>query len=79
MKRPERKIIENILFEVYEKGLQQSNCNLTDCYEKIMQALNIPCVINLHCEHCAGTGKILIGDNTPQEEVNCIYCEQCCL
>jgi len=79
MDRPEREIIEDILFKIYDDGLQQTHCNLTACYEKILQALNIPVVINLHCEHCGGTGKIFIGNNTPQEVTNCIYCEQCCL
>ena len=44
MARQKRKLIEELLFEVYDKGLQQNDCNLTDYYEKILQALNIPLV-----------------------------------
>jgi len=41
MAKQKRKLIENLLFEVYDKGLQQNDCNLTDYYEKIQQVLNI--------------------------------------
>jgi hypothetical protein len=44
MAKQKRKLIEKLLFEVYDKGLQQNDCNLTDYYEKILQALNIPLV-----------------------------------
>lgn len=44
MVKQKRKLIEKLLFEVYDKGLQQNDCNLTDYYEKILQALNIPLV-----------------------------------
>ena len=40
MAKQKRKLIENLLFEVYDKGLQQNDCNLTDYYEKIQQALH---------------------------------------
>ncbi len=36
--------IEELLFEVYEKGLQQETTDLTAYYKKIEQALNIPVV-----------------------------------
>ena len=39
--------IEELLFEVYEKGLQQETTDLTAYYEKIKQALNIPVCISL--------------------------------
>lgn len=44
MAKQKRKLIEKLLFEVYDKGLQMQDCNLTDYYEKILQALNIPVV-----------------------------------
>ena len=47
MVKQKRKLIEKLLFEVYDKGLQQEECNLTAYYEKIMQALNIPFVSNM--------------------------------
>ena len=36
--------IEELLFEVYEKGLQQETANLTAYYKKIEQVLNLPVV-----------------------------------
>lgn len=42
MAKQKRKLIEKLLFEVYDKGVQRQDCNLTDYYEKIKQALNIP-------------------------------------
>ena len=44
MAKQKRKLIENLLFEVYDKGVQKQDCNLTYYYEKILQALNIPLV-----------------------------------
>lgn len=56
MAKQKRKLIEKLLFEVYDKGLQQNDCNLTDYYEKILQALNIPLVVRrselLICGNC---------------------------
>ena len=52
MAKQKRKLIENLLFEVYDKGLQQNDCNLTDYYEKIQQALNIPHVRKSVCQCC---------------------------
>jgi len=52
MAKQKRKLIEKLLFEVYDKGLQQNDCNLTDYYEKILQALNIPLVSDLACPKC---------------------------
>ena len=42
--RQNRKLIEKLLFEVYKKGLQKEDCNLTDYYKKLLQALNISLV-----------------------------------
>lgn len=39
-----KKQIENLLFKVYNEGLQMQDCNLTDYYERIMKILNIPIV-----------------------------------
>ena len=32
--------IENILFDVYEKGVKQEDCDLTEVYEKLIKLLN---------------------------------------
>ena len=34
------KEIENILFDVYEKGVKQEDCDLTEVYEKLIKLLN---------------------------------------
>jgi hypothetical protein len=61
MTKQKRKLVENLLLEIYEKGLQQSDCNLTDYYKKILQALNMP-VINSAKPKC----KINVDDpNAP--------------
>ena len=52
MAKQKRKLIETLLFEVYDKGLQQNDCNLTDYYEKILQALNIPLVVRQSEQLC---------------------------
>ena len=39
MTKEELKIIEELLFKVYEKGLQQEDCNLTDFANKIKKKL----------------------------------------
>lgn len=57
MGKQKRKLIEKLLFEVYDKGLQMQDCNLTDYYEKILQALNIPFVSNSVCPKCGNTGR----------------------
>ena len=44
MAKNKRKIIRDMLFEIYGKGVQYEECNLDFYYEKMMQALNIPCV-----------------------------------
>ncbi len=33
------KEIENILFDVYEKGVKQEDCDLTEVYEKLIKLL----------------------------------------
>ena len=35
------KEIENILFGVYEKGVKQEDCDLTEVYEKLIKLLNL--------------------------------------
>ena len=50
MAKQKRKQIEKLLFEVYDKGVQNKECNLGFYYEKMMQALNIPCVIKSVCD-----------------------------
>jgi len=57
MAKQKRKLIEKLLFEVYDKGLQMEDCNLTDYYEKILQALNIPFVSKSVCPKCGNTGR----------------------
>ena len=37
-----RKIIRDMLFDIYDKGVKNEECNLDFYYEKMMQALNIP-------------------------------------
>lgn len=57
MAKQKRKLIEKLLFEVYDKGLQMQDCNLTAYYEKILQALNIPLVSKSVCPKCGNTGR----------------------
>jgi len=40
MKKQDKKL-EKILFEVYDKGVKQEDCNLTECIENVKQALRI--------------------------------------
>jgi len=35
-----KKKIEEILFKIYEKGLEREDCNLTYYYKRIMKLLN---------------------------------------
>ena len=39
------KQLEDLLFNVYEKGVKNEDCNLTEYVNKVKQALNIPPVI----------------------------------
>ena len=32
--------IENVLFGVYDKGVKQGECDLTEVYEKLIKLLN---------------------------------------
>lgn len=57
MAKQKRKLIEKLLFEIYDKGLQMQDCNLTAYYEKILQALNIPFVSKSVCPKCGNTGR----------------------
>ena len=68
MAKNKRKIIKDMLFEVYDKGVQNEECNLDFYYEKMMQALNIPCVIKSVCVHPY--------EKVYQSETEC-YCEIC--
>ena len=76
MAKQKRKLIEKLLFEVYDKGLQQNDCNLTDYYEKILQALNIPLVVRrskqLICPHCKSKNVTKWSDN----ELTCYDCKK---
>ncbi len=40
MKKQDKKL-EKILFEVYDKGVKQEDCNLTESIENVKQALRI--------------------------------------
>jgi len=40
MAKKQQKEIEQLLFQIYEKGVQMQDCNLTDYYEKLMKAIN---------------------------------------
>ena len=39
--KKEDKQLEKLLFEVYDKGVKQQDCNLTECIENVKQALRI--------------------------------------
>jgi hypothetical protein len=43
--KKQEKQLEKLLFEVYEKGVKQQDCNLTEYIEKVKQALHIHAVI----------------------------------
>lgn len=69
MAKQKRKLIEKLLFEVYDKGLQMQDCNLTDYYEKILQALSIADVskcakCNAEYERGIEDGKIIAEHGT---------------
>ena len=55
MSKKIQKQVEGLLFEIYDNGIQQKECDLASYYEKITQALNIPCAIKAEgdsvCEH----------------------------
>ena len=40
MKKQDKQL-EKILFKVYDKGVKQTDCNLTECIENVKQALRI--------------------------------------
>ena len=40
MKKQDKQL-EKLLFEVYDKGVKQQDCNLTECIENVKQALRI--------------------------------------
>jgi uncharacterized protein YcgI (DUF1989 family) len=51
MKKQDKQL-EKILFEVYDKGVKQQDCNLTECIENVKQALRIHDVSGqLPCHH----------------------------
>lgn len=39
--KKEDKQLGKLLFEVYDKGVKQQDCNLTECIENVKQALRI--------------------------------------
>jgi hypothetical protein len=39
--KKQEKQLEKLLFEVYDKGVKQQDCNLTEYIEKVKQALRI--------------------------------------
>jgi len=55
-KSKQDKQLEQILFKVYDKGVKQQDCNLTECIEKVKQALRIHDVSGQVCDNC-GEGK----------------------
>jgi len=50
------KQLEKLLFEVYDKGVKQQDCNLTEYIEKVKQALRIHDVIGSVCPTCNAKG-----------------------
>ena len=69
MAKNKRKIIREMLFEVYDKGVKNEECNLDFYYEKILQALNIPFVskcakCNAEYERGIEDGKIIAEHGT---------------
>jgi len=44
------KQLENLLFEVYEKGVNNEDCDLTACIEKVKKALTLTVVVKSDSE-----------------------------
>ena len=63
------KQLEKLLFEVYDKGVKQQDCNLTDYIEKVKQALRIHDVSGEVCDNC-GEGKPMICAKCYETESN---------
>jgi len=78
MAKQKRKLIEKLLFEVYDKGLQMQDCNLTAYYEKILQALNIPFVSKSVCPKCGNTGRCEPWTLSDPDGQECDCGENCC-
>jgi hypothetical protein len=64
------KKLERLLFEVYEKGVKQQDCNLTEYIEKVKQVLRIHHVIKLVCDVCGSDDVIEV----PHMGKNCNRC-----
>jgi hypothetical protein len=67
------KQLETLLFEVYDKGVKQQDCNLTEYIEKVKQALRIHDVSGSlpskgHCFEC--------NNELNKEELFCSYCRR---
>lgn len=67
-------MIKDMLFEVYDKGVQNEECNLDFYYEKIMQALNIPGVSSSYSinfgKHCKAKLQIKNGEPKVKAAIN---------
>jgi hypothetical protein len=62
MAKTKRKQIEELLYQVYDKGLHIEDCNMTGYYEKILKALNI----SLVSKSAKSKSKIKVDDlNSP--------------
>lgn len=67
MAKQKRKQIEKLLFEVYDKGVQNEECNLGFYYESIMQALGLAHVIKSVCD----CGKPITSKYSPCCSMKC--------
>ena len=50
-KSKQNKQLEQLLFEVYDKGAKQQDCNLTECVENVKQVLRIHDVVSRKERH----------------------------
>ena len=72
------KQLENLLFEVYEKGVNNEDCNLTAYIEKLKEALTIPVVSVPKGEQCAHNNEPILDKNGHYECPDCKrYGENC--
>jgi rRNA maturation endonuclease Nob1 len=74
MNKKRQRKIEELLFEIYDTGVKHEECNITDYFEKLMQALNIPLVsislppeFHWQCEKCKEVFE-------PDESGKCPHC-----
>lgn len=68
MKKQDKQL-EKILFEVYDKGVKNEDCNLTECIEEIRRALHL---YNLTGKSCQCGNKIFTHRHN-----NWIQCTAC--